>query len=454
MMKKSFCILMSLFLLITAFGGCSAHKSDKKVSVLDRDGNEIATLYNISDSYEELKDNIYRSFIEMALTEALQCIAEREAIGVTKAKKYLLDNECVICTSLNPDIFKSVNSAYQLQSEDNKLSFGCAVTDVHGEVLALYSGGTYMGKYINYALNKTSPYSAFKPLSVYAPAIESETAYYSSAYEDSPVKKITDTNGVERDWPANATGIYQNENVCLPEAVKKSLNTVAVKVLKSLRVDNSLNFLSQSFGLILDYEQKKAFTEGEDEVLGNVALGYLYTGVSPVDMAGYYQIFANGGSYAKPHSVNKILNGKGDELYNYKNDSKQVIKETTAFIMNCLLQNVVSEGGTGKDAACEEIAVAGKTGTGDDGNWFVGMTPQYVCAVWHGTESDKNVCCEIFAKAISGFENKANIYYPTCTEIKKEVYCTESGMLFSSGCKNADIAYYAADALPPLCNKH
>ena len=42
-------------------------------------------------------------------------------------------------------------------------------------------------------------------------------------------------------------------------------------------------------------EKKKLKTMGEDEVIGNIGLGYLQDGVSPVQMAGYYQSFANGG---------------------------------------------------------------------------------------------------------------------------------------------------------------
>lgn len=44
-------------------------------------------------------------------------------------------------------------------------------------------------------------------------------------------------------------------------------------------------------------------------------MGYLYDGVSVIDMAGYYQIFGNGGKYYKPEAITKIIDDHGKTIY-------------------------------------------------------------------------------------------------------------------------------------------
>lgn len=453
MKKTTICFLTVIILMETIFvSGCSSGKR-KKLQILDGNGKELVTLKNISDERTELDGNDCRAYFEVVLSEGEELISDLHGCSVEQARDYLLNNDCTIYTAFDNSIFNSVKKAYEKYGTD-QLSFGCAVTDLHGKLLAVYSAGKEDENYVNYASKKTPPYSSFKPLSVYTPAIENNLAVWSSVYKDSPIKKIERQNGKKTDWPANATGIYTHEDTSIAYAIKTSLNTVAVRCMQTLGVNNSLNFLERKLGLSLAYEKKKADVYGEEEVIGNVALGYLYGGVSPIDMAGYYQIFANSGSYCRPHTILKICDKSGKTVYDCRAEEQQIIKNTTAYIMNRLLQNVVSAGGTGEKARCDGVYVGGKTGTGDYGNWFVGFTPQYTCAVWHGTELAKNHCCEIFSEAVSGFENKTGMNFSNCAGITKAVYCCESGMLFSEKCRKADMGYYVADLIPEVCNKH
>lgn len=445
-------LITIIFLEMIIISGCSPGKG-KELRIFDSNGEEIALLQSISDGYKELDGNDRRAYIEAVLSESEEIIAEERSCSVEEARDYLLKKECAVHTAFDDRVYESVKNAYESQGI-SELDFGCAVTDLHGGLLALFSAGSDNGIYVNYATEKTPPYSSFKPLCVYTPAIENGLAVWSSVYLDSPIKTVERENGQITDWPANATGIYTNENKSLFYAIKTSLNTVAVRCMQTVGVNNSFDFLDSKFGLSLDFEKKKAALYGDDEVIGNVTLGYLYEGVSPADMAGYYQIFANGGSYCKPHTVLKICDKNEETVYEYKLEEKQVIKSSTAYIMNRLLQNVVTAGGTGENARCEGVSVGGKTGTGDLGNWFVGFTPQYTCAVWHGTELEKNNSCEIFSEAVSCFEYTSDKDYPDCAEIKKAAFCSESGMLFSEKCRKADMGYYASDSIPEACNIH
>ena len=444
---------MSIVLLLvcsTYVSGCS-HNSMGLLQIIDAKGNTIAEINTLSDQYKELKNDQTRAYLQTVLSEAEEVIGGLRGYTPKNARDFLLKNGCSIKTAFNQDIFDAVKNGYESTSDKN-LSFGCAVTDLQGGLLAILSDGAKDDE--NYATKKTAPYSSFKPICVYAPAIESGLANWSSVFLDAPVKKITKEDGQAYDWPVNATGIYANEPKTVSYAIKTSLNTVAVRCLQTVGLKNSFSFLESNFGLTLSFEKNKANTLGDDEVIGNVALGYLYDGVSPVDMAGYYQVFANGGSYSKPHTIFEITDQDGNTVYEYQSQERQVITRQTAYIMNKLLQNVVSAGGTGEKARCEGVAVGGKTGTGDDGNWFVGFTPQYTCAIWHGTEISKNISCDIFSAMVSHFDNESVKQFPNSAGIKKAAYCLETGKLFSNKCRKADMGYYASDNLPEACNMH
>lgn len=306
----------------------------------------------------------------------------------------------------------------------------------------------------NLSVQKNPPYSTIKPIAVYAPALENKKINWSTLTADSPYKKITDNNGNLRDWPANATNTYSKNPVTIYEAIRQSLNTVAVKTLKDYGVSDSIDFLKENFKFDLKTEAYKANVFGEEESLGSVALGYTVEGASTVDMAGYYQIFANGGNYTEPKTIKKIVDDAGRIIYECKPESKRIISEETSHIMNELLKGVITVGGTGEKANCSETAVAGKTGTGDanSGNWFVGITPQYSCAVWHSV-SDSNYASEIFSNIIKNSVITIKDFR-TSPNVVKKIYCKESGKLMTVNCRNVELGYYTADNIPSICDVH
>ena len=445
-------VLVFCILTLTVFcTGCSSTKNS--IKIFDAKGNELIVVNAISDDFSELENKENRAYIEAVITEALELISKAQKISIKEARKYLLKNNCQIHTAFDNDIYNAINSGYQDLNND-KLSYGCAITDLNGNIIALYSSNSNKNTYTNYATTKTPPYSSFKPLSVYTPAIEKSIINWSSVYLDSPVKKISDGDNKTVDWPKNSTGTYSKDNETIAYSIKTSLNTVAVKCLQDVGVKDSLSFMEDKFGLVLDFEKSKAYKQGEDEVIGNIALGYLNEVISPNDMAGYYQIFANGGKYTQPHTILKITNNIGATIYEYSSNEEQVIEPSTAYIMNKLLQNTTSPGGTADEAIVEGVSVGGKTGTGDNGNWFVGFTPEYTCAIWHGKEIDGNNSCKIFSTTVSKFTHDTNKNFPYCSEIKKAVYCPESGMLFSRNCYKTEMGYYVLENTPKTCNIH
>lgn len=446
-LSKIIAVFLTFTVLLGAIflSGCSTGK----VSVKDKDGQVIAEL-----AKSEISDDIlYKPYLEVVIDEAISDISNNNNCDLDKSKKMLFEKDYIIETCFDANIYEAIEKSY-LNSSLDSVPFGCAVTNLNGGLCAVYSCD--INKNINYANTALSPYSSFKPLSVYAPAIENNTANWSKVYEDSPYKKIKDENGEFVNWPKNATDTYTNSNITVYQAVKESLNTVAVKCLSDYGVNNSISFLKENFDINLDYESKKVTNNDEDEVIGNLAMGYLYKGVTVKDMAGYYQIFANGGKYYKPEAITKIIDENGKVMYAKKDNCKQVLSESTTFIMNKLLQGVVQSGGTGAEAKMDDIEVGGKTGTGiaNDCHWFVGFVPQYSCAVWHGGSSVNNYSPQIFKTIMQNLKLNKSVEYPKCRNIKQAIYCVESGLLCSKNCKQIDMGYYVADDDIGLCKIH
>ena len=448
--KLSYIVITVILTLNSAFI-CGCSNSETKIN--DSNGNLLANLESVNIKDINLDKQYKFAYLDVVVNEATEIISEIKNVEFDKAKELLKTEGYVIDTYFNEEIVKSIDSAY-ITSTVSNYPFGCAITDLNGHILGVYSSENSNGD--NYANLQYSPYSSIKPLSVYAPAIESNIAYWSKVYEDSPYKQIKDEDGNLVDWPENATYTYANKNITVYQAVKESLNTVAVKCLSDLGVQNSLKFLTENFNVNLDYEINKSSNYGDEEVIGNLAMGYLYNGVTPVEMAGYYQIFANGGNYCMPVTISKITDASGKIIYKNTQVSKKVISEDTAYIVNKLLQGVVTPDGTGAEAYCENIEVGGKTGTGtaNDCHWFVGFDPNYSCAVWHGGNEVTNYSPRLFREIITEIEVGDDIEFEENININSAVYCLESGKLSGENCRQIDFGYYSKKSSVDFCEKH
>jgi membrane carboxypeptidase/penicillin-binding protein len=70
---------------------------------------------------------------------------------------------------------------------------------------------------------------------------------------------------------------------------------------------------------------------------------------------------------------------------------EQVVSPTTAYMITNMLSAVIDRGTARKArGAVPGTAIAGKTGTSRDG-WFVGYSPNLVCAVWIGFDDNKQL---------------------------------------------------------------
>ena len=171
-------------------------------------------------------------------------------------------------------------------------------------------------------------------------------------------------------WAPCNYGGTSYASMTLREATVRSVNTVYARLGMEVG-PQAVVAMARSLGLPDDLEPLPAIALGTEEV-------------APIDMAGAYGAFANGGRYAAPHLIERIEAPDGEVVFRHAAADPQVMTEATAYLVTQTLAEVV-ERGTGVRAQIDRPQ-AGKTGTSQDSvdAWFVGYTPDIVGAVWVG----------------------------------------------------------------------
>ena len=121
-----------------------------------------------------------------------------------------------------------------------------------------------------------------------------------------------------------------------------------------------------------------------------LALGGLTSGVTNLELNAAYAAIANGGTYLEPKLYTKVVDNNGTVILdNTQTVSRQVIKETTAFLLTNAMQDTVIRG-TGTAVNFSGMPIADKTGTTTDDLdvWFSGYTPYYTATTWTGYDNN------------------------------------------------------------------
>ncbi|WP_263353580.1 PBP1A family penicillin-binding protein [Acidicapsa acidisoli] len=246
-----------------------------------------------------------------------------------------------------------------------------------GQVLALVGGRSYGLSQLNHAISARPTGSIFKPF-VYAAAFNTAVAGTQLPGHDelfSPITMLSDEQttydvGNQEYTPRNFEGEY-HEQVTARFALQKSLNNATIG-LASLVGFDQVAALARSAGV--------------KSARGTPAMAIGAYDATPLEMAGAYTIFANGGLKLEPWMVASVRTPSGDVITDYSPTSKQILDPRVAYLTTNMLENVINHG-TGFPVRARGFTApaAGKTGTSHDA-WFAGYTSNLLCIVWVGND--------------------------------------------------------------------
>lgn len=269
---------------------------------------------------------------------------------------------------------------YTYQNHDKQEALENAInsqnleTDSAGIVInnSNHSIEAYVGDSIFKILDaKRQPGSCIKPILVYAPALNEDIIY--------PCSQILDEKtSISNYTPKNVGNVYRGY-VSAREALSKSINIPAVKVLSYLGIDKGKAY-AENMGITFD-EKDDSYT---------LALGGMTYGVNLQQLAGAYSTFANNGYYATPKFVSFITNKNNRLVYINKPKAQQVLREDCAYLITDMLRTCATSG-TAKKLASLNMDIASKTGTVGKSNskenldaWNISYTKEQTCGIWIG----------------------------------------------------------------------
>lgn len=364
-----------------------------------------------------------------------------------------------VCTDTSNLPYTSTYTNSYGEKETEQLQVGMTIVDPYTGYVVAMVGGAGVKQYDrgwNWATSARQCGSAIKPVSVYAPALDDGTINGASTIDDYPVMVL---NGSV--YPKNANGRYRGLTP-LHTAIARSTNTCAVRVVQEYGTSRSYDFMTNKLGFT-------TLTSQDAQQVGNMGLGGLDRGVTTEEMAAAFAAFANEGIYTAPRTFIRVEDADGNVILENEAKASVAMKDTTAALMNSLLQEVVN-GGTGYEGRISGMHVAGKTGTtnNDQDRYFVGYTPYYSCAVWVGYVHNQriiasgNPAASMWQKVMSRIHaDLADKDFFSCSGLTYVKVCADSGLLATDNCaedcrgSRVYSALVAADNAPSAyCNMH
>jgi penicillin-binding protein 1A len=268
------------------------------------------------------------------------------------------------------------------QMPEVQSAFIAANTD-DGAIRALVGGFDFNRNKFNHVTQAwRQPGSSFKPF-IYSASLERGLSP-ATIINDAPISFDAGQTGGQAWEPKNYDGKYDGP-MSMRRGLTKSKNMVSIRILQKI---------GASYGQ--EYITRFGFESAKNPPYLTLALGA--GSVTPLQMAGAYAVFANGGYKISPYIISKITDASGKVLSEVKPDkagdeSNRVIDARNAFLMDSMLKDVIKYGTATKALALKRTDLAGKTGTTNDSfdAWFAGYQPKIVGVAWIGFDQPRNL---------------------------------------------------------------
>ncbi len=404
----------------------------------------------------ELETNSY--FVDALIDDVVKGLIDTYHYEKADAEMMFYNGGYQIYSTMNPQIQSIADSvftnskAYGLKAKDGATMQGAiTVMDYAGHIVAMEGGiGQKEGNrgFNRATMSARQPGSTMKPISAYAPAIDTNLITYSTLVQD---KYTTYGNWYPKNWYGGFWG-----NITIQYALERSVNTIPVYLVNEMTPQFSYRFLCDSLGITT--------LNAADSNLAPLGMGGTNGGLNTTESAAAFAIFGNQGKFYKPTTYYYVTDSKGNKVLEYSGVGEQAIGPDTATVMNHMLQTVVyGANGTGAGARgyIPNMKIYAKTGTSDATNdlWFVGGSPYYVASCWCGYDQNETIPSAVIAQkmwgavmseAHKGLEVKQfeDSIYASC-----RYYCRETGLVATKNCPHVALGYYKNSYLP-VCSVH
>ncbi|WP_259757765.1 penicillin-binding protein 1A [Pseudomonas sp. GCEP-101] len=343
--------------------------------------------------------------------------------GMKWARPYLSNNSMGRMPSQPSDVVQAGDVIRVQRKSDGSLRLTqvpaaqSALVSLHpqdGAIMALVGGFSFEQSNYNRATQaRRQPGSSFKPF-IYSCALDNGFTA-ASLINDAPV--VFYDEYLDKVWrPKNDTNTFLGP-IPMREALYKSRNMVSIRILQALGVNRARDCISK-FGL------------NKDDLPPNLSMALGTATLTPMEIAGAWTVFANGGFKVSPYIVQRIESRDGQLLYQanppsiphdeeqvpaqpeaastdaFGNDdptqakttvepaaAERVIDARTAYIMTSMLQDVIKRGTGRRALALKRDDLAGKTGTTNESKdaWFSGYNADYMTTVWVGFDQPESL---------------------------------------------------------------
>ena len=445
--------------------------------ISDEEYNRALNEEIVLDKSVNTTTSIYSYFTDMVIDQVIEDLMNAYGYSKAEATNLLQNGGLKIYSTVNTDLQSAMEEVMKNESgifpmKEAKNTNGDIQTpqaamvsvDFNGAIVGVVGGlgEKTASRVLNRAVDsQRQTGSTMKPIGAYALAIEYGYINYSYGLMDDYVQMVDDPDhpGQQKEWPRNYSNTYSLEWVPMCIALRRSLNTCAVRALEMVTPEVSYDFVKNTLHITSLVEK--------DIDYGPMALGGMTYGVSPLEMAAAYCIFGNEGKYITPYCYEYVEDSSGQIILESKVTSVQAISEETAYIMNRAMKGTLSmPGGTAVGLATKYMDSIGKSGTTSDDkdHWFIGVTPYYSTAVWYGYDDPVELSVRhdtthpptrawktVMDMAQENLEKRS---FSVPSSVVTYDFCRATGCLANGNCPDIEKGYYTEDNLPEVCQSH
>ena len=331
---------------------------------------------------DDRANSLYRGGYKIITTLDPDAQAEaKKQVEATQPSSNNVDDVNSSLVSVEPSngniVAMAQNSAYGEQDETNQSSYyNFNAGTSHGGTAGYQPGSTFKpvllaqwikdGKGVNAYIDGTSLHY---PQSFRWPASCVEGGFTQTP--DTDGYKFQNAEGGAQTWGTVAYGM------------KNSINSYTMK-MASMTDACALNELRSAMHITDGAGNDEPYALNQPSAY----IGGWRNGTTPLIMASAYAVFASGGMYCEPKSLNKVESGKtGEEIKTYEASCERVLEENVANGVNYVLKQVLVDGSGYQRGIGLTDASAAKTGTTDNSTqtWTVGYTRGLSTASWVGS---------------------------------------------------------------------